>query len=93
MMAQEQVKLLMQSYFSKTGDVYEPVMITMSLHRSVVEQGEDDSTSICPVNTNFPVPLITLLPLNSLAVEEGDIHFGMNTYAYKTWVQGVEDKN
>ncbi|AOY81809.1 DUF2589 domain-containing protein [Moorena producens JHB] len=96
MMAKQQVKLLMQSCFSATGDVYEPVMITMSLRRSVLEHGNlehgnDDSTWIRHVNTNFQVPLITLLPLNSLAIEEADISFSMNAYGHQEAPEEKED--
>lgn len=81
MMAKQQVSLLMQNCFSETGDVYEPVMITMSLYRGFVEPSNDnDSISIRRKASNFQIPLITLLPLNSLAIEEAKIEFDMEVY-------------
>jgi hypothetical protein len=81
MMARQQVKLLMQNCFSGAGDVYEPVMVTMSMRRGVIEPGDDDHpASIGEIVTSFQVPLITLLPLNSLSIEEVDIKFDMDVH-------------
>lgn len=83
MMATEQVKLLMHICFSRTGNVYEPVMITMSMRRGVIDPGDDkESVSIRQVETTFQVPLITLLPISSLAIEDVDIEFDMDVQSH-----------
>ena len=82
MMATEQVKLMMKICFSRVRDVYEPVMIPMSLRRGVIEPGDNgDSVSVRQIETKFQVPLITLLPITSLAIEDVDIEFDMDVYS------------
>lgn len=81
-MATEQVKLLMNICFSKSGDVYEPVMITMSIRRGALEPADDrECVSILNVETTFQVPLITLLPITSLAIDSADIDFDMDVHS------------
>ena len=81
MMARQQVKLLMQNCFSGTGNVYEPVMITMLMRRAAIEHsGDDDSIPIRHLEIRFQVPLITLLPINSLAIEKLDVSFDMDVH-------------
>ena len=81
MMARQQVKLLMQNCFSGTGNVYEPVMITMLMRRAAIEpSGDDDSMPIRQLETRFQIPLITLLPINSLAIDELDVSFDMDVH-------------
>lgn len=82
-MATEQVKLLMKICFWKDGDVYVPVMITMVIRRGVIDPGDDkESVSIRQIETTFQVPLITLIPISSLAVEEVDIEFDMDVHSH-----------
>lgn len=71
-------------------DDYAPIMINMSLTRGVLTpatkgqpaQGNNPAvpatpTTIQPVTTSFNLPLLTIVPLNSLAVETVDITFEM----------------
>jgi hypothetical protein len=74
-----------------TGDTavtnYHPIMISMVLKRGVITPGEpaekDDpnskptDTSIQEVSTVFELPLLTVVPLNSLAVDSVDVTFDM----------------
>lgn len=64
---------------SKTPPVYnyEPIMIDMVLTRSVITQGMDLTSGIPQASTKFSLPLLTILPINSLAVETVDINFEM----------------
>ena len=64
---------------SKTPPVYnyEPIMIDMVLTRSVIIQGMDLTSGIPQASTKFSLPLLTILPINSLAVETVDINFEM----------------
>ncbi|MEM8641073.1 MAG: DUF2589 domain-containing protein [Cyanobacteria bacterium P01_G01_bin.54] len=92
MMAREQVSLLMQNCFSEVDGVYHPKMVTMAIHRGEVEpRDEQNSLSIHPVALNFQVPLITLIPINSLAVEDVNTRFSMDVHAYHE--ASEEDKN
>lgn len=56
---------------------YEPIMIDMILTRSVVSANKEGKVSVEPASTKFTLPLLTILPINSLAVETVDINFEM----------------
>ena len=56
---------------------YEPIMIDMILTRSVISEDKDGKVSVIPASTKFTLPLLTILPINSLAVETVDINFEM----------------
>lgn len=56
---------------------YEPIMIDMILTRSVISEDKDGKVSVTPASTKFTLPLLTILPINSLAVETVDINFEM----------------
>ena len=56
---------------------YEPIMIDMVLTRSVITQGMDTTKGIPQASTKFTLPLLTILPINSLAVGTVDINFEM----------------
>lgn len=80
-MALTQTKFLLDTCFapsdSKTaGSPYAPIMINMTLIRGVLTPG-DNGTTIQQVTTNFNLPLLTIVPLNSLAVETVDVTFEM----------------
>lgn len=77
---------------SKEGEepVYAPVMINMELTRSVITPGSpaiaktDDheavaatETSFQPVVTSFHLPLLTIVPLNSLAIDTVNINMDL----------------
>ena len=87
MMLKEQTQFLMDFCFSKNGDVYDPVMIEMSLTNSVIEPGQtrNDDAKITRIQTTFHLPLITIIPINSLAVDNVSIEFDMEiTSQYET---------
>ena len=65
---------------------YTPIMIQMELSRGVITPGTPASpdgksgpteTSIQNVSTIFSLPLMTIMPLNSLAVDSLDVDFEM----------------
>ncbi|MFA6876611.1 MAG: DUF2589 domain-containing protein [Parabacteroides sp.] len=59
-------------------DDYAPIMIVMSLTRPLIIQGSDTVASeISNITTQFNLPMLTVIPLNSLAVETVDISFEM----------------
>ena len=86
-MAMTQTKFLLDTCFVRKGEgekaSYQPLMITMQLDRAVIaemgkdEQGNTVPPSIQTASTSFKLPLLTIVPLNSLAVDEINIEFEM----------------
>ncbi|MEL6535791.1 MAG: DUF2589 domain-containing protein [Bacteroidota bacterium] len=84
-MAREQVKFMMDFCFSQHKDEdgnlhYQPVMIQMSITRSSIVE-EDGESRLERTRAVFEVPLLTLIPMNSLAVDEVKIDFEMEVTA------------
>lgn len=91
-MAVTQTQFMLNTCFNKTeskdGGVesYEPIMIKMSLTRGVVTPGQPAGPGGTPAATDpkmetfttaFDLPILTIIPLNSLAVNTVDINFEM----------------
>ncbi|MBB1150449.1 DUF2589 domain-containing protein [Myroides sp. NP-2] len=80
-MALSQTKFILDTCFVKSGTdssiSYQAILVTMKLNRSV-RQDEQTTTQ---VETVFQLPLMTLIPLNALAVDQVDIHFDMEVYS------------
>lgn len=83
MMSVTQTKFLLDTAFSfddATGN-YTPILITMTLTRGVIVPAPADQPDGAPTIENvvstFTLPLLTILPLNSLAVDNVDITFDM----------------
>jgi hypothetical protein len=60
----------------KTHYVYKPIMIEMSLQRGVL-QNTNGVVDIKNFTTTFNLPLLSIIPVNSLAVNNVDITFEM----------------
>jgi hypothetical protein len=77
MMLKDQTQFIMDFCFSYDGDNYKPVMIPMTVTRTYLETPDDPEKK--PVfrefTTRFNVPLITLIPINSLGVELVKVSF------------------
>ena len=77
-MAIMQTQFLLSTCFNTDGDGdsvnYKPIMINMTLTCSVVKH---DGSAGDPVQTRFDLPLLTIMPLNSLAVDNVDVNFEM----------------
>ena len=77
-MAITQTQFLLSTCFNTTKDdkseEYKPIMINMTLTRSVINA---DGSAGTPVNTQFNLPLLTIMPLNSLAVDDITVKFEM----------------
>lgn len=90
-MALTQTRFLMETCFNKIEEKdaqgnpkpisYKPIMIEMSLERGVMTTVEDKEKNkkleIKPVITKFNLPLLTIIPINSLGVNNVDITFEM----------------
>lgn len=84
-MAVTQTKFILDTCFTKGGTEdapeYKPIMINMTLSRGVItpeEEGNEGSgATIQNVDTTFNLPLLTIIPINSLGVDNVDITFEM----------------
>lgn len=81
-MALTQTRFLMETCFDKkkideNHFCYNPIMIEMSLERGVINKKEDKSLEIQTIETKFNLPLLTVIPINSLGVNNVDIGFEM----------------
>lgn len=79
-MALTQTSFLLDTCFKKVADNnYEPILISMTLTRGVIQESADANTPpvIDSFQTKFELPLLTIIPLNSLAVDNVDISFEM----------------
>lgn len=59
-----------------------PIMVTMEINRSVIyeeegKEGKPGKPKVKSVPTQFELPLLTIIPLNSLAVDEVQVNFDM----------------
>jgi hypothetical protein len=82
-MAMTQLQFMMITCFNedatKKGS-YDPIMIEMTLDRGVIEPGTEENgnkPSISTMTTSFKLPLLTIIPLNSLAVDDVKVDFEM----------------
>lgn len=100
-MAVTQTKFILDTCFSKKEDNqtkvchYEPIMITMKLVRNVIVPGDTtaqppEDVSIKEFETSFQLPLLTVMPLNSLAVDQVDIGFDMEVKS--SYSEATNDK-
>lgn len=79
-MALTQTKFLLDTCFKKEKDKenYEPIMIQMSLTRGILTPDDTKGTTdVKQFTTEFNLPLLTIIPINSLAVDDVDIKFEM----------------
>lgn len=78
-MALTQTSFLLDTCFSKKDEKnYEPILISMTLTRGVIQPAEGGKDPIIKqVQTKFELPILTIIPLNSLAVDNVDISFEM----------------
>ena len=80
-MAATQTKFMLDTCFNKKDpkkDDYTPIMIKMSLTRGVIDETDtSNGVKIKEMETRFDLPLLTIIPLNSLAVDKVDINFEM----------------
>lgn len=79
LMAKEQVKFLMEFCFKKTEENFEPVMIEMVITgtRTEPDKGNEGELVMSSYTTKFNLPLLTLIPISSLAVQSFEIDFDM----------------
>ncbi|MBO3696818.1 DUF2589 domain-containing protein [Roseivirga sp. E12] len=80
MMVTGQTRFLLEYCFTKEdGKTYEPVMIEMSMVRGVIDDSKKptDPGYIQKAQLTFNIPLLCLVPLNSLAIDKVTVDFDM----------------
>jgi hypothetical protein len=91
-----QTNFYLRNCFKKNKDNngYDPIMITMSLKRSVIDNNKlpSDENYIVIETMNFEVPLFCLIPINSLAVDKITVDFDMEVTSTYSWTITEEDK-
>lgn len=86
-MALTQTKFILDTCFQKEGEgestTYKPIMIKLKISRQYLkDQPAEDGGAIPPpvlekVDAEFDLPLLTVIPINSLGVDNVDITFEM----------------
>lgn len=96
-MAITQTNFLLAYCFNKVNDHYEPVMIKMVLTNNVITPGipatadqPEVQATFKEVETTFNLPLLTIIPLNSLAVESGNIDINLEVTGFQKNEHGIE---
>lgn len=106
-MALTQTKFMLDTCFQKkeisgsspTAYNYDPIMIKMSITRGVIQpqNAAQDGTVPPPdieaVTTTFDLPLLTIIPINSLGVETVDITFEMEVKSSFSEEQSEQTKS
>ncbi|WP_379963277.1 DUF2589 domain-containing protein [Epilithonimonas sp. UC225_85] len=70
-MAQEQVKFLMETCFDAKDDSFSPKMVSLTIRKNSKSETEPDEL------ISFELPLITIIPFNSLCVKDINVKFDM----------------
>lgn len=96
MMARAQTQLILSTCFEKSQDDDErlkPKMITFVLERTILD--EDGKPEPEPAKMNISLPLLTIVPLNSLAVETLKVSFEMDVKSSTEYnhEKGEDSKN
>ncbi|KFC19664.1 DUF2589 domain-containing protein [Chryseobacterium sp. FH1] len=78
-MAYTQTQFLLDTCFNKdaTNNNYSPIIINMELQNNVIGADANGNPTVTPFTTVFNLPILTIIPLNSLAVDNVDIDFEM----------------
>ncbi|MBH0020224.1 DUF2589 domain-containing protein [Pseudoalteromonas sp. SWXJ133] len=90
-MAITQTQFLLETCFQpiddkdKEGGVRRPIMVKLEITRPVINQDTGESST--PAVSTLNLPILTILPLNSLAVKNVDVSFEMevkSSYSHDT---------
>lgn len=73
-MGKEQAKFLMESCFEQDGDSFRPKMVGLSMTKTTNDGKEQ--------TLNFELPLITIIPFNSLCITDMSLKFDLEIISY-----------
>ncbi|QOL25218.1 DUF2589 domain-containing protein [Thalassotalea sp. LPB0316] len=97
MMAMSQTKFLLETCFEliqlEDREIHKPIMINMTVARPVINA---DGSHADVIETDFNLPLLTIIPINSLAVDELKFSFEMevkSSYSAQDTANKSHDKN
>lgn len=94
MMAMTQTRFLLNTCFESHGEgeeiKYKPIMINMTLTRQVLNKNGEENGS---VESSFNIPLMTVIPLNSLAVDDISVNFEMEVVSSFSKKNSKEDES
>lgn len=90
-MLRGQTRALLENCFTlnKETGAHEPVLIQMSMTRNVIDETkkEDGSSesNIKQIQLTFSVPLLCIIPINSLAIDKVTVDFDMEITSVTSW--------
>ncbi|WP_115718183.1 DUF2589 domain-containing protein [Gallaecimonas mangrovi] len=81
MMAVTQTNFMLDTCFIKSTsgetESLTPIMVTMEITRGVISEDDSGTATIQNVTTQFDIPLLTIIPLNALGVDNVQVDFEM----------------
>ncbi len=86
-----QTRFLLEYCFNKEGDTYKPIMINMVMSRATLIEEEDPNNSGKMIKNfkeetlTFGVPLLSLVPINSMAINKVNVDFEIEITSANTW--------
>lgn len=96
-MALSQTKFMLDTCFQRVSTneavTYKPIMIKMALTRGVMSTKNDGTVEITPLTTEFDLPLLTIMPLNSLAIDNVSVNFEMEVKSSFSEEENKESSN
>lgn len=83
----QQTQFMLDTCFTVDEDTRTPVMVKMRLSRTSIDYSKPtDGLSLESQDIVFQVPLISLLPINSLGVNSVDVDFNMEVTSMKSYI-------
>lgn len=86
-----QTRFLLEYCFKKEGDTYKPIMINMVMSKGTLIDKEDPDNPGQTIKTiekeelTFGVPLLVLVPINSMAINKVNVDFEIEITSANTW--------
>lgn len=90
-----QTSFLLRNCFTKNDqNKYEPIMISMTMTKSFIntDKAPTDPEYFKLEKITFQVPLLSIIPLNSLAIDKINLGFEMEITSSSNWIYTDEDK-
>ena len=87
-MAQEQAKFLMETCFDSEKGVFSPKMISLTVNNT--NESSSDTTSEL---ITFQLPLITIIPFNSLCVKDVSVKFDLEIISHVSSIKNDDGTN
>jgi hypothetical protein len=89
-----QAQFILRNCFNKNADgSYDPIMIKMSLTKSFIDTNKDESDPdyFTVQKLDFSLPILCIIPINSLVVDKVTVDFDMEITSASTWESKAED--